>query len=151
MERIIVERWRKMNGLFIPILINVAGFGLVLWVLYCINHHIPQKRLDVLFEKTNPSADVRSIGMIRQSIFEGPGVAQVLNGELYVYTFGGIVFQIPLAQVKVKKIRRNNIFGGSGWWRKTIFYLDTPQTSGLQIGVKPEDSAPWERILKLTE
>ena len=104
-----------------------------------------------MFEKTSPAADVRSIGMIRQSIYEGPGVAQILNGELYVYTFGGIVFQIPLDQVKVKKIRKNNMFGKSGWRQKTIFYLDTPSTSGLQIGVKPEDSAPWENILKLTE
>ena len=141
-----------MGNTYISILINIAGFslfGLITGAIIFLNNRIPKKRLAALFEQTNPAAEVRSIGMIRQSFFEGPGVAQILNGELYVYTFGGIVFQIPLDQVKVKKIRKNNIFGGSGWWRKTIFYLDTPNTAGLQIGVKSEDSPAWENILKL--
>lgn len=138
------------NSVIWGCLFSVLLSGVAVAIVYYSNRFV-NKRLAGLFEKTSPAAEVRSKGMIRQGYFEGPGVAQLLNGELCVYTFDGLVFQIPFDQVNVKKIRKNNIFGQYGWWGKTIIYLDTPGTSRMLIGVMPEDAVLWENFLKIKD
>lgn len=140
-----------MNNIVFPILINIAGWGLVLWVFYCINYHIPQKRLVALFEQTSPDAVVRSVGIIRQGLYEGPGVAQILNGDLCLYTIEGLVFQIPIDQVKVTKIRKNNHLTGLLRGQNTVFCLETPKTYDLRIRVSQKDAELWENLLKSTD
>jgi hypothetical protein len=135
----------NMNNLIYVIL----GITALASVIGIINHLIMRpinRKLKALFEQTSPLADVRSKCMIRESSQEEPGSAQVLEGELWISTVTGKNLCIPLPQIKLTKVRRKNIFGNMGWFWKTIFYLDTPRTSGLRIGV--DNPEQWERVLK---
>lgn len=98
-----------------------------------------------LFEEcTDPKAEIRAKCYLKESFFEEPGVAQIMDGTLSIFT---VVTQkaihIPLDQVKMTKFRRNNIFGRYPWWNKTCFGLETPNTRGLVLGFSSSDSKPW--------
>jgi hypothetical protein len=128
---------------FILIMGGVAFATVFINVL--INRSIGRKR-HISFEKTSPSAEVRSQCMVRESSLEEPGSAQVLDGELWIFTVTDKTLRIPLAQTKLIRIRRKNIFGNIGWFWKTIFYLETPRTCGLRLGVNNPEQ--WERVLR---
>jgi hypothetical protein len=100
-------------------------------------------------ERTNPEAQIRSKCYLKESFFEEPGVAQIMDGTLSIFT---VVTQkaihIPLDQVRLTRFRRNNIFGRYPWWKKTCFGLETPSTKGLVLGFSSSDAKPWIEAFK---
>ena len=131
---------RLMSAVAVFLAIFVVTFLAIYWPI--------NRKLKSLFEnRTSPSADVRCQCMIREVFFEQPGVAQVLNGELYLWGLVGDVTRVPLDQVKLTKVYWNRFcLGRWGWWRKTMLYLDTPKTTRLVIGV--DNPKPWEGIFQ---
>ena len=116
--------------------------ALLLGGLYFMSRYV-NRRQDLLYdERTSPDAQVRGKCMIREWYYEAPGVAQIMEGTLTILTvLGGDGTKIPLDQIKLVRFRRTNIFGSYGWFRKSIFTLDTPKTKGLQLGFSDPD--PW--------
>jgi hypothetical protein len=104
-----------------------------------------------LLEKTSPSAAVRGECYVREAFLEEPCAAEVLNGELAIYTVTGKELRIPLSQLRVTRVKRKNIAGRYPWFWKTVFYIDAPGTSGLRLGVAPADAEAWERALGADE
>ena len=131
------------------LLFFLGSFGLVGGIFFVTNRMV-KKKLAAQFERTNPSAEVRGYCVISDGL-EQMGVVQILDGNLYIYPFLGEDICIPLNQIKVKKIRRNNYFGHYMWWNTTIFKLDTPYNYNMALGIKGNNTAPWENILKVTE
>lgn len=125
----------------------IALVVLVLGWLYFVSRDVNGSQ-DLLYDqRTSPDAQVRGKCMIREWYYEAPGVAQIMEGTLTIVTvLGGEGIKIPLDQVKLVRFRRTNIFGSYGWFRKSIFTLDTPKTKGLQLGfANPE---PWLPFFK---
>ena len=132
-------------------LIVFIGLLLQMGISFKLNQTL-WKNAAALFEKSSLSAEVRSQCMIREAFYyTQPGVAQVLNGELDLYGVMVDILHIPIDQIKVKKIRKNCFMRNCGFRRFTVFYLDFPHKANLRFGIESKDSAPWERILKLTE
>jgi hypothetical protein len=87
--------------------------------------------------------------MVREGFLDEPGVAQAVAGELLITTILGNTKRIPLSTVRLTKIRKNRFLGRYSWWGKTIFYLDSPQTNNLAIGV--DDPTPWQSVFENKE
>ena len=126
----------------------LTGIVFALGLIFFVPKRIMSRKLKSLFEKTDPSASVRCQCMIHETGFEAPGVAQVLGGDLWIFTLLGDTMRIPLAQTHLTKISHDS-YGRYPWWGKTRFYLDTPKTNGLVIGV--DDYQAWETVLKVPE
>ena len=120
----------------------VCGGGFVAWGW----NRFMQRRLQALFAQTDSAADVRNCCMIREGCLEGPGVAQILHGNLCIITFFGSKMQIPLAQIRLTQIKYGS-WGRSAWWGKIQFHLNAPKTDGLIIGVDKKNSEIWEKLL----
>lgn len=101
------------------------------------------RKIERLFNNTWRDGMVaHSKCMIRDGLLECPGVAWVADDALFIVR---VVFnkkrEIPLSQVTV--FREGPGTGKYGWWGKQVFYLNTPETSNLAIGVK--DPLPWRK------
>ena len=102
------------------------------------------RRTTALYAETKrDEAIAHSICMIRDGAMECPGVALVVNNHLTIKTIFGKIRSIPLSSITVK--REAIGFGKYSWWGKHVFYLDTPETTNLAIGVK--EPGPWREIL----
>lgn len=124
---------------------------LTLWISYKGNQ-ILWKRASDFFEKSNPSAEVRNQCLLREAFyFSQLGVAQIADGKLDFYGVLGNILNVPVNQIKVKKIRKNCFMRTCGFRRFTVFFLDFPSKPNLKLGIESKDSMPWENILKLTE
>ena len=99
------------------------------------------RRLNRLWDRTSPEAKIRAPCYVRESCMEEPGVAQVMDGTLTIFTVTGKEFQVPIDQVRLSRVRKNKMWGRYPWWGKTCFELNTPQTSGLILGFSAP--APW--------
>jgi hypothetical protein len=115
------------------------------FVLIFVIDRTPTRKQKRLFrEKTDLAAQARACCMVRESFFEEPGVVQVKDGKLSIWTVTGNTFEIALSDIKCTKARKNWLIGSYGWWGRTVFALDTPRTSGLRIGV--HNPQPWAAI-----
>lgn len=105
-----------------------------------------ERKQQALFrDKTSPAAEVRSLCMVRESYYEQPGAAQVLNGVLSIYTILGDVIEVPMTQVKLVKLREMRfLLGRYPWWGLTVLHLETPKTSNLALGLK--DPRTWREV-----
>lgn len=128
-----------------------AGFGVIILLLVIFlfgrwsNRLMDRKQEKLLLEKTSAEAEARGCCMVRETYYEMPGVAQVLNGKLGIYTVLGDVIEIPMDQVKWLKNARTMLpYGRSSWWGKSCFKLETPKTSGLVLGF--DDPGEWKRV-----
>ena len=83
-------------------------------------------------------AIAHSICMIRDGATECPGVALVENNHLTIQTVFGKIRSIPLSSITVNREAKG--YGKYAWWGKQVFYLDTPETTNLAIGVKDPES-----------
>ena len=106
-------------------------------------------KVDKLFAETKrDDALVHDKCMIRDGAIHCPGVIQVVGSTLIIQTVFDKRREIPLSQVILRKeatgIGRAD-FGRAEWWGKTVFLLDTPETSNLAIGVKNPE--PWREVL----
>ena len=81
--------------------------------------------------------------MSRDGGIECPGVALVADDTLMIQTVFGKKRQIPLSTVTVKRETRGS--GKYAWWGKQVFFLETPETTNLAIGVK--DAELWRKAL----
>lgn len=125
----------------------VIAATLIVFFMRLINRGMDRKQKILFDEKTTPFAQVRSLCMIHENYYEQPGAAQVLDGTLSLYTVLGDTIEMPLTQVELVKVRKNKfLLGRYPWWGKTGFWLETPKTSGLVLGV--DDPAPWQNIFK---
>lgn len=132
-------------GNAIVIILVGGGILLILLLVRLTTRSINRKQEALFNEKTSPSAEVRSRCYLRECCMEEPGVAQVLDGKLCIESVTGKSMIIPLAQVKLVKVRKNKfMLGRYPWWGLTCFVLETPKTSGLVLGVK--DPQPWFSI-----
>ena len=105
-------------------------------------------KVDKLFAETKrDDALVHDKCMIRDGAIQCPGVIQVVGSTLIIQTVFDKRREIPLSQVILRKeatgIGRAD-FGRAEWWGKTVFLLDTPETSNLAIGVKNPE--PWREV-----
>jgi hypothetical protein len=144
------EEITKVSGNHLIELIAVPLIALFLGLLKLLDVYIQKgfnRKLESIYEeRTSPDAVVRARCYVKEAFFEEPGVAQVYNGALYVFTLTGRKIQVPLEKVTLTKFRRNNILGRYPWWRKSMFKLDTPETAGLVLGVT--DPEPWLEVFK---
>ena len=106
-------------------------------------------KADKLFVETKrDGALVHDKCMIRDGALQCPGVIQVVDGNLIMQTVFDKCREIPLSQVILRKeaagIGKGAEFGMAGWWGKTVFLLDTPETSNLAIGVKNPEQ--WREV-----
>ena len=100
-------------------------------------------KVDKLFAETKrDDALVHDKCMIRDGAIHCPGVIQVVGGTLIIQTVFDKRREIPLSQVILRKEASG--IGRAGWWGKTVFLLDTPETSNLAIGVKNPE--PWREV-----
>ncbi|MCE5228908.1 hypothetical protein LLG95_04850 [bacterium] len=138
--------------IFIGILVVfLFGWWLIhVLVVRYIQRPIDRKQLALFDEKTSPSAQVRSLCMVTENAMESPGVAQVLEGKLFVYSLIGTSVEAPIEQVKIVRVRKNKLRGHSGWWHTTILRVECPGADQpFKIGVK--DPEPWMRAFNLDE
>lgn len=135
------------------VLLDLAIF--ILWILdrwtYYKGNHIKWKRAAVFFEKTSPSAEVRSQCLLREAFYYSQlGVVQFVDGQLDFYGEYTDLRHVPINQITVKKIRKNCFMRTCGFRRFTVFFLDFPAKQNVKLGIASKDSTPWENILKVT-
>lgn len=101
------------------------------------------RRLEQIYrEKKQDNVKIHEMCMIREGILHSKGIAQVIGNNLILYTLLGKYFEIPLADIRVKKEFISN--GWYAWFGKTVFYLDTPYTWRLAIAVSSPEL--WRAI-----
>lgn len=133
-----------MTGAIITIVVIVLVF-----LLFYIFDRWMERRLTNLYrERTSPEAKVRAPCYIRESHMEEPGVAQIMDGILSIFTVTGKEVRVPLDQVRLTKMRKNKyLIGRFPWWGKTCFWLNSPRTYDLVLGFsRPE---PWSSSFKV--
>lgn len=106
------------------------------------------RKMDKIFAETKrDDAIVHDKCMIRDGAIHCPGVIQVVGRTLIIHTVFDKRREIPLSQVILRGeatgIRKLD-FGRAEWWGKSVFLLDTPETSNLAIGVKNPE--PWRKV-----
>jgi len=118
----------------------VAG-AIIIGVAVFIGRRLKAKSRCMLDDMNRDDAIVQSECMIRDGSIQCPGAALVVDGNLIVKSVFGKTRQIPLSKVSVHKEGLG--LGRFGWFGKRVFYLNTPETTNLAIGVK--DPEPWRR------
>ncbi len=102
-------------------------------------------KADQLLKDTHrDDAVVHSKCMIRDGAIQCPGVALVADGKLIILSVFDKSHEIPLTSITV--IKEGPGFGKIAWLGKRVFYLDTPQTSNLAIGVREPE--PWRKTFE---
>ena len=120
--------------------VGVVGIGAAIVV----GKKVTSKARRILAEMRRDDAVAQSECMIRDGAIECPGAVLVANGTLIIQSVFDKRHEIPLTSVTVTK--EGPGFGKIAWVGKRVFYLDTPETSNLAIGVK--DPEPWRKAFE---
>jgi len=128
----------------IPVLI-VAGpllgiIGIITTLI--VSRKISAKTNQLLADTNYADTNVKCECVIRDGAIECLGVVLVANNTLIIRSVFNKKREIPLASVTL--IKEGAGFGRYYWWGKRIFYLKTPETTNLAIGVK--DPEPWRKV-----
>ncbi len=124
------------------VIVGVIGIG----VAVVVGKKVKAKARRLLDEMKRDDAIVQSECMIRDGAIQCPGVALVADGKLIVKSVFDKTRQIPLSVVSV--LKEGPGLGKYGWFGKKVFYLDTPETQNLAIGVV--DPVPWRKAFEKT-
>ena len=117
------------------VIIGVGGIA----VAIVVGNKVKGKVCRLLADMQRDDAVVQSECMIRDGAIQCPGVALVAGETLIIQSVFGKSREIPLSDVCVTK--EGPGLGKYGWFGKRVFYLDTPETTNLAIGVNNPE--PW--------
>jgi hypothetical protein len=123
----------------------LAGLGGIA-VAAAVGVHVPAKARRLMIEMRRDDAVVQSVCIIRDGAMQCHGVAMIAGGDLLVKSVFDKKRQIPLSAVSV--LKEGPGFGRCMWLGKRVFYLGSPQTKNLAIGVK--DPEPWRKAFAET-
>ena len=119
---------------------------IIIFAAIVLNKKAKGKTRRLFTEMQRDDAIVQSECMIRNGGSQYPGVALIADDILTIKSVSNKVMEIPMGKVSIRKEgRRFN----DGWMGKIVFYLDTPETHNLEIGV--EEPGPWREAFERGE
>jgi hypothetical protein len=125
------------------ITLNILLLVAVLIAVIAFPRWIDRRTMALYSNTKRDGAIAHSMCMIRDGAMQCPGIALVVDNYLTIQTVFGKKRSIPLSSITVIREARGS--GRYAWWGKQVFYLNTPETTNLAIGVK--DAEPWRKAL----
>jgi len=136
---------KKMQDWFYILMGSLILAGLIAIIIsIIIGKKVKAKGAKLLQENSRNDALAQSECMIRNGAIQCPGIAIIAGGEFIVHSVFDERIVIPLENICVKS--EGPGLGKYGWFGKRVFFLETPKTVNLAIGVK--DPEPWREAFR---